>query len=34
MLVDCMSRTVREGKAIISKEVDSIFDRLQMYARR
>ncbi len=34
MLVDCMSRTVREGKACISQEVESIFDRLQMDAQR
>ena len=34
MLVDCMSRTVREGKASISQEVESIFDRLQMDAQR
>jgi hypothetical protein len=32
MLVDCMSRTVREGKAFVSPEVESIFDRLQMDA--
>ncbi|MFN9602289.1 MAG: hypothetical protein ACK6A7_02435, partial [Planctomycetota bacterium] len=34
MLVDCMSRTVREGKASISQEVESIFDRLQMDTQR
>jgi len=34
MLVDCMSRKFREGKAIISHEVESIFDRLQMDAER
>jgi hypothetical protein len=34
MLVDCMSRTVREGKAFVSQEVESIFDRLQMDAQR
>jgi len=34
MLVDCMSRKFREGKASISHEVESIFDRLQMDAER
>ena len=34
MLVDCMSRTFRKGKAVISQEVESIFDRLQMDAER
>jgi hypothetical protein len=33
MLVDCMSRSVREGKANISPEVASIFDRLEMDAQ-
>lgn len=34
MLVDCMSRSVREGKANIPEEVHSIFERLHMDAER
>ena len=30
MLVDCMSRSVREGKANISEDIQSIFERLQI----
>jgi len=34
MLVDCMSRTVREGKANLTQDIQSIFDRLEMDAQR
>lgn len=34
MLVDCMSRSVREGKANISRDVQSILDRLEIDASR
>jgi hypothetical protein len=34
MLIDCMSRKVREGKVNLSPDVESIFDRLEMDAQR
>ena len=34
MLVDCMSRKVREGKASISPEIESIFERLELNTQR
>jgi hypothetical protein len=34
MLVDRMSRTMRERKESLSQEVESIFDRSQMDAQR
>jgi len=34
MLVDCMNRSVREGKAQLTKDVQSIFERLEMDAHR
>jgi len=34
MLVDCMSRSVREGKASVTQEFQSLFDRLEMDAER
>jgi hypothetical protein len=34
MLVDGMSRCVREGKAYVEQEVASIFDRLELDAQR
>jgi hypothetical protein len=33
MLVDCMSRSVREGKVNLSPDVESIFERLEMDAQ-
>jgi hypothetical protein len=34
MLVDCMSRTVREGKTHLTQEVESILERLEIDAQR
>ncbi len=34
MLVDCMSRSVREGKASVTHEFQALFDRLEMDAER
>lgn len=34
MLVDRVSRTVREGKGPLSQEGESIFDRMQMDSQR